>query len=306
MKPEILILLSTYNGEKYLSTQIDSIIEQKDVNIRFFIRDDGSTDATIKILEEYKLKYPDKFSVIKGHNIGFVKSFSLLINESINRFKEINYFAFSDQDDFWLPNKLSKAIEILKDYSDNKPSVYCSNLIISNSKLQPLRYKYKNINFFINKYNCLIQNYGVGCTMVFNRKTVETFAKINPTNINYHDHYIYKLCMFLGNVIYDNESYILYRQHEHNVIGAPNFLTRTLKRLKLKWLYQHPLENANTNFLNDIRSLLISEDIRIIETFILYKKNFITRINLLFNFKYRYKLLGKDLLFRIRIILGTV
>ena len=104
----ILVLLSAYNGEKYISAQIESILHQKiEHQVDLLIRDDGSNDDTLNILQEYETKYPDRIKVVEGKNIGYIKSFFWLIQEA----NGYDYYSLSDQDDVWLDNKLDIAVK---------------------------------------------------------------------------------------------------------------------------------------------------------------------------------------------------
>ncbi|HOV15546.1 MAG TPA: glycosyltransferase, partial [Spirochaetota bacterium] len=119
--PKINILMSTYNGEKYLKEQLDSLLNQTYKNIKIYIRDDGSSDNTLNILKEYNKE--NKINLFVGENIGFVKSFFWLIKNSDNA----DYYSFSDQDDVWFPGKLEKAINLLNKYDSQIPTLYFSN-----------------------------------------------------------------------------------------------------------------------------------------------------------------------------------
>ena len=103
---EVAVLMSTYNGEKYLREQVKSIFQQEQVKVSLYVRDDGSTDNTIKIINELQKEY-DNIFLIKGENIGWRRSFRYLIDNVPTKYE---YYAFSDQDDFWLKRKLIRAI----------------------------------------------------------------------------------------------------------------------------------------------------------------------------------------------------
>lgn len=99
MKSKVIILLSSYNGEKYISEQLDSLIAQEQIDSKVFIRDDGSKDSTWSIIEAYLAKYPESFFLIRGENVDFAQSFTVLLKDAVIRFPQTNYFAFCDQDD---------------------------------------------------------------------------------------------------------------------------------------------------------------------------------------------------------------
>ncbi|MBR4145092.1 MAG: glycosyltransferase, partial [Lachnospiraceae bacterium] len=117
MNKDIAVLLCTYNGEKYLCTQLDSILKQKDVNVTLFVRDDGSSDETCNILNRYKTQYPDKVILVEnvnknlGPGLGFMKLFFKVFKE----YKRFSFYAFADQDDIWLDNKLYEGIKKIGD-----------------------------------------------------------------------------------------------------------------------------------------------------------------------------------------------
>lgn len=131
---KVQVLLSTYNGEKYLKEQIESILKQKEVDIHLLVRDDGSSDSTIKILEEISNKNK-KITFYKGKNIGPARSFMELLKKS----EEADYYSFADQDDIWEENKIISAINKLK--NTNEPELYLSALGIVNEKLENIETK---------------------------------------------------------------------------------------------------------------------------------------------------------------------
>lgn len=204
------ILMSTYNGEKYLQEQIDSLLAQTYPNIEILIRDDGSKDATRKILQEYKEKN-SCITVYEEENVGVTKSFFKLL-----MYSDAEYIAFCDQDDIWLDNKIEKAIEKLKIVEE--PALYCSNkvlvdaegkIIVDNNfrKLEP------------GFANAVVESICTGCTAVMNRKLADEIKRHIPENAMIHDWWCYLVASYVGKVIFDENSYIWYRQHGNNVIG---------------------------------------------------------------------------------------
>lgn len=207
------VLLSTYNGEKYLQEQIDSILQQKGLVVELLIRDDGSDDSTIKIIKSNL-----NLNFFLGENIGVVKSFFALLHESDSN---CEYYAFSDQDDVWLDNKLAKAVSILQTYDIDKPCMYCSNLMVTDSCLNELyELNKKKINMSAESF--LLNNCVTGCTVVINKAFRDLLLSLNIdlNNIVMHDWLFGFIAKRIGNLYYDNSCYILYRQHGDNVIGA--------------------------------------------------------------------------------------
>ena len=222
----IQILMSTYNGENYLREQLDSLLNQTYENMKILIRDDGSKDGTIQILKEYSEKYPNKIECIFDENIGVIKSFFELMKKSDEK---CNYFAFCDQDDFWLKEKIEKAIEQVK---DEIPFLYCSNTTLVDENLKIL--KINNEKKEVDLNNILIENCATGCTVVINNKLLKLLKEkeINLENVLMHDWWALIVSLLFGEVYYDSESYIYYRQHGNNVVGSEaNMLKKYVRRI---------------------------------------------------------------------------
>ena len=134
--PSILVLMSTYNGELYLPEQIESIMQQKDVNVSLLIRDDGSKDNTENIVKQFQGKYPNRIDFYRGKNLGPAKSYLDLIKTA----KKYEYYAFADQDDYWEKEKLNRAISKIKDANNKNGKVYLSSLHLVDKDLNHISY----------------------------------------------------------------------------------------------------------------------------------------------------------------------
>lgn len=222
----IQILLSTYNGEKYLREQLDSFVNLVNFeNIKVLIRDDGSKDSTRSILKEYEEKYG--FEIIIGENIGLNASMYELIK---HRDKSCEYFSFSDQDDVWLPEKLSRAVKRLSEFDPKDPVLYasCSSLTDENLNITGhLHIPKKKLTFF----NAMIENVCAGHTQVFNKAMMDLLSNRYTQNLVIFDHWVYLLATAVGKVIFDSECTTLYRQHTKNVIG---YKASAIGKLKMK------------------------------------------------------------------------
>ena len=124
--PKVLVLMSTYNGERFLREQLDSILSQEGVEIILRVRDDGSKDNTCQILSDYAAKHKN-IEWKACENVGFVKSFSALVRMAADSDSNADYFAFADQDDIWMPQKLATACKALATKDDSKPNLFTSN-----------------------------------------------------------------------------------------------------------------------------------------------------------------------------------
>lgn len=315
---KILVLLSTYNGEKYLVEQLDSIFSQNEVEVTLLIRDDGSIDNTLVILHKYIFENPSYKIILKqGSNIGSAASFSCLLLMAYEQRNLYDYFAFSDQDDVWMKEKLKSALPFFNSQSMS-PQLYCSNLYVVDAKLYPLGMMRKPMKSY-NKANALIESFATGCTFVFNRKVVELFYEYSPQFLIHHDLWVFHSCLFLGNVYYDNNSYIYYRQHISNVVGAKNTLSlRWRSRLhSLRTLFeQHYREQEAKELLRVYSELLSLADKKLIAFLAFYNKSFLNRISFLLApinpfcivEKRKYKMIHvmDDFWFRCRILMGVV
>ncbi len=226
--------MSTYNGEKYLDQQIQSLVNQEDVEIEILVRDDGSNDKTIIKLEEWSKKI--NLIYYMGENKKTAKSFMDLVMSCDLSF---DYYAFSDQDDVWESKKLIKAIEKIQKY-EKEPALYISTTKVVDQNLKFICKR--QISSFNNLENALLKNEAVGCTEVLNQKMMLKLKKYNPRFLKMHDSWTCRVCYAIGGYVYiDNNSYILYRQHENNVIGFKKF-----------WLDKFK-EQFNTAFYEKIR-----------------------------------------------------
>lgn len=214
------VLLSTYNGEQFLREQLDSLIAQKlpeDCELLILVRDDGSSDSTIQILEEYKEKCSLQW--YKGENLKSAKSFWDLVKNS----PDSDYYCFCDQDDVWFSDKVDRAIKMLQEQENqDQPLLYCSNVTVVDRDLNPIAALNKG-EYRTDFASALIFSIAPGCTMVFNKAAKCALMKydMNKEYVVIHDWLAHKIVAMLGRVIYDDIPSLSYRQHGNNVIGAP-------------------------------------------------------------------------------------
>lgn len=213
----VAVLMSTYNGEKYLDEQIVSILEQKNVQVILVVRDDGSKDQTVPMLKKYEA---DGKLILKiCENVGVGSSFMQLLYDA----PKADYYAFADQDDIWLENKLEVAIQQIE--KKGGPVIYSSNQMLVDGDGNRLGLRYKNPPF-IRLFQLIDRNILCGCTMVMNHEMASIMqeehrrpsAKLLKKRL--HDSWLLQAGNCIGSVIYDEDSYILYRQHGENVVGV--------------------------------------------------------------------------------------
>ncbi|WP_256671805.1 glycosyltransferase family 2 protein [Pseudomonas sp. 18058] len=280
--PVVGVLLCTYNGEQYISQQIDSIVDQSHQNWKIYISDDGSTDSTLQILEGYQQKIgQERLQVFQGPKAGFAKNFLSMINRDEI---EADYFAFSDQDDIWLKDKLERSLNFFSDASADGPTLYCSRTILfgkNNSKKEtsPL---FKAPPSF---KNALVQSLAGGNTMLINGIGRELLKGVSSKfEIVSHDWITYLIISGCGGqVIYDPEPTVLYRQHENNLIGGNMSLQDRINRLR-KVLGGSFIEWNDNNLLiiNSLKVTLTDQNKTTLECFELARKSsFLKRIALI-------------------------
>ncbi len=299
---KIAILMSTYNGERYLREQLDSL-EKQDIPVDIFIRDDGSSDGTAAILKEYESKA--NIYVEYGSNLGYKKSFmTLLMNVS-----GYDFYAFCDQDDIWLPDKISSAISQLNTYND-RPALYYSNLRKCNSSLEV--YKVTDLDKRVMSLQSNILRRSIaGCTMVINNVLRQIAAAIGINDsllLQGHDSYLVSLCYAInGNIVCDKNSYILYRQHDDNTSGSTNGILKRLKKelsgLQKAKLNEYTIALAMTKYCADVIS---AEQLCELNEFIAYKHSLINRIKIIFSPKYTTGNFVLTVLGKAKILLGIL
>lgn len=302
-KKKIVVLLSTYNGEKYLKEQIDSILNQKSFHqIDLMVRDDGSNDGTIEILKSYEEKYPERVQVNYKENIGYINSFFELIRGA----EGYDYYALSDQDDIWLEDKIETAVEVCESSAYNGPLLYGSSSFLVNDRLEIMGETQKNLKG-ITWDNLLIQNFFPGHTQVFNDALCKILkAEVDCSKIYVHDFWITYMAFLHGKAIFDNQSHTYYRQHGTNTVGfGKNSVEWIMERLKRIGNSDNKKIAAQINYFYDTCAQYMDAELKTkVEEFIQSQSNVWKRIVYLFHMKlYRQKNF-ETILFKILYLLG--
>lgn len=214
------ILLATYNGEKYLSEQIESILNQTYSNFRLLISDDCSTDNTKQIIKEYEKKDNRITVFFQKENMGVVGNFEFLMQKV-----ESKYFMFSDQDDIWKKEKVEKSVKKIEEtsselvYSDLE--VVDSDLNVTYNSYWKLKGIYNKVKKYNNFDSLYLNNFVTGCTIITKKDLIDKFLPL-PKNSKYvlHDYWISLIASQVGNIDYIEEPLIKYRQHKNNKVGS--------------------------------------------------------------------------------------
>ena len=262
----IAILMCTYNGERFLEQQLDSILAQSHTRWHLYISDDGSTDATLSILQRYSSRVGDRFTLFTGPRMGFAANFlSLLRRDEVFA----DYYAFSDQDDIWYSDKLSRALAALSGCKDG-PLLYCGRTRLVDERgnvlghspafVRPPRFS-----------NALVQSLAGANTMVFNEASRRLMGRIGEgCKIVAHDWLAYLLVSAVGGtVLYDPRPCLDYRQHDDNLIGGNAAIKDRFRRLSMMLSGRFAQWNSvNIELLSSIDELITSENRQILALFV--------------------------------------
>lgn len=298
---QIQILLSTYNGEKYLRQQLDSYVALEGFEqIKVLIRDDGSTDGTKDILKEYQEKYG--FEIILGQNIGVTRSFFELLCCSD---KVCKFFALSDQDDVWIAEKFTRALKILSPMPQDIPLMYASlsevvreDLTLMGTTLNPV----KDVGF----YNAMVQNIAPGHTQVYNRELVDLLIENCFDEVAVVDWWIYLVAGAVGRVVFDRHCTVKHRQHGENAVG---YQLGTFKRImtRIKKLNRHDgntISRQLKSFYNIYGEMLTEEHRVELENYLSSLNTMKSRIAYAVNCKVYRQTKFETILFKSLYILG--
>ena len=286
--------MSTYNGERFLEEQLDSILSQEDVNVSLLVRDDGSKDNTCQILSDYALKHQN-IELKLCENVGFVKSFSELVKMAVTLDIDADYYAFADQDDIWIPKKLAMACSVLAMKDNSKPNLFTSNSMQIDAEGRELELFHKGPEPKFRKGNVLVFGTEQGCSMVFNRKAVEIYSEHEPS-LTWHDRWLYHICYFLGSVTYDHQPLFYYRRHEKNALanhkagsleGEPSKIVRVYRILFVEPPVTNHVEMAQ-EFYDHFASRLKKDDQKLFRRFIVCRRSLASKIYMLFSRHFIY------------------
>ena len=223
--PEVEVLLATFNGERFLGEQLDSIFAQDYGNIRVVARDDGSSDRTADILDQYARRFPGRLRVMPaGPPTGSPKRNFLLLMKACTA----SYICFADQDDVWLPDKVSRSKQRMDEldsrWGPNVPLLVYTDLRLVDDKLQTLHesfWAYMGIDPHRIDSHALLMVQGVvtGCTAMLNRRLLELSLRMSE-DAYMHDGWISWLAAFMGRSGILEDQTVLYRQHDRNAVGT--------------------------------------------------------------------------------------
>ncbi|MGT2932483.1 glycosyltransferase family 2 protein [Streptococcus catagoni] len=305
---KINILMSTYNGEKYIAQQIESIQNQTIQDWNLLIRDDGSTDKTPEIIEDF-VKKDQRIHFINRDqrvNFGVIKNFYTLV-----KYDQADYYFFSDQDDIWLPKKIEIQLEEIEKHPQNLPLMVYMDLKVVDQDLNVINesmIRSQSGHANTKLIQELSENAVTGGVALINSALADRWT--TTENIIMHDWYLALLASSLGRLIYIDQPGELYRQHENNVLGA-----RTLdKRFKIfregprkifirYWQLIHDSQMQAKNILDAFPNELSAKDRGVIENYIdIDQQPFFERIRRIFKYGYTKNQLKHIIVFRLLLL----
>ena len=296
-KPVVSVLLSTYNGHKYIKELVDSVLNQEGVDVILQVRDDGSNDDTIEILKNYN---DSRIIINKGTNLGPAKSFLTLLNEC----QDSDYYAYCDQDDVWYSNKLITAINEIKSF--NSPTLFISTYDVVDENLNKLMKFDMNFTRPLRLQETLIYRAPSACNMVFNHSLKQLISKTVPDSARMHDFWTLLVAEVHNcNIITKDVALIQYRQHAGESVGITPSASTRLKRLvkslrhgnNERWRQAKELYDI---YFNDIPN----ENKRILKEVIDYRDSFKNKLILFKDKQFVTSNTYIDLLFKFSVLIG--
>lgn len=299
---DVAVLMSTYNGSSFLEEQVNSILCQEGVNVTIYIRDDGSSDETVDILKALCVANKN-IHVIYGVNVGVKLSFIRLALYVYNEFDCYDGYAFSDQDDFWLPRKLYNSQSILR---QDISSLVVSKFYISNESLEILGSSSYNETFDLG--NLLVEGQVPGCAMHFNYKLLVDYVYIVSTERGQetyiHDYLMLILAIVKGSVVSTGYEQMHYRQHSNNVIGA----SKGFKSRVFRYIRYISTLSSNRTFVDESDLMYnCSQECREskeINYALLASGTILERVKLVFSNKLYKRSFISNIVFKVLILLG--
>ena len=220
----ISILMATYNGERFIKEQIESLLGQTVQNFKLYINDDKSTDSTFEVAQEYEKKHPEKIFVSQNEkNLGGAKQnfIQMMINH------KDDYILLCDQDDVWLPDKIDKSLHKMKEmelqHDKSKPLLVYTDLTVVDENLNIISQSYFKTEDIYNKKKTLnkivARNITTGCTVMYNRALADLIES-TPEHMIMHDWWLTLIACAFGELSTIFEPTVMYRQHSDNEIGV--------------------------------------------------------------------------------------
>lgn len=305
MPDTVSVMLSSYNGERFIAEQVESILAQKDVITYITVRDDGSSDKTAEVVRKLQEKYPERINLVLGENVGYRKSFLKLLPLA----HPADYYAFSDQDDYWLPEKCIVAIKKLRTL-DNPVALYGSGVIKTDEKLNVIG-KTDSATMPLTLESYFARQRLAGCTYVFTEKLREISSKfidMNYPNYQMPDHdFVVGSCGFAcGAVVLDHNQYIYHRRLDSSVTSGGAGI---IKRIKVEYGLTFKRRNVQSTMARELLArcgeMIPNEKRNFLSTVSGYGTDKELKHQLLSNEKFTTEIKMCDMETRLKVLLGN-
>lgn len=274
---KVLVAMSTFNGEQFIEEQINSIFKQEKVDITLLIRDDGSTDKTINIIKKLSSQY--KIQLFVGDNLGYTNSFLKLIQMSKKYY--FDYFAFSDQDDVWLPQKMISGISRMG--TNKRGNLVFTSLTFVDDKLNEFGTRQFD-RYNISLKSAMTLSSVAGCTMIMDSELINEIVQYDvtlPEGIG-HDGWVYRIALILGaSVFYEDQSYILFRRHSGNASYGGKKLLGKINNFISLFFIRKKMQSEFAKLVLRLHINMSEENKKIIEKAANYDMSFKQKMNLL-------------------------
>lgn len=259
---KVTIIISVYNGEKYLAEQLLSIYNQTYPNITIYVRDDGSTDRSKEILDDQS----DRVEYEAGDNLGVTQSFLT----ALSRAPQADYYAFADQDDVWLEDKIERAVGFLDTHDQSIPLCYFTEYEYCDEDLS-IRGRSNLNRRGVDTPKLLFDCPTSGNTMLINESLRSLVLSKGFKGACYHDWYISMICSLFGELLYDSKPSLLYRRSGNNVTPSGEFGVKLLKYRIEKFINGDGLnavKRQNELVLNNFREKMTDRQVELFRFFL--------------------------------------
>ncbi|MNF53640.1 Chondroitin synthase [compost metagenome] len=298
---DAVIIMSVFNGEKYVIEQIDSILRQESANVKLWIRDDGSTDSTVSLISE-KYANDDRVFIQKGKNLGACKSFieAVFCCDFVG-----DYYGFSDADDVWVIDKIKHSVDLLKKEGSGIPVAVFTRLQIVNESLGPIGYSKvprKGLNF----KNAIVESVASGASILMNEQAFKIIRSVRPSHAVMHDAWVYLVISAFGKLIYSEYPTIKYRQHGSNVIGASRSLKKKIISRFSRLSNVSPFRIQAEEFMQLFGKSLSKENYVILDRYCNHDSSFRRRVMFAINPSVYFQSVKASIYLRLLSLLGKV
>lgn len=296
----VLVLMASYNGEKYIDQQIESLFAQEGVEVALLVRDDGSSDTTCEHLEKWAQKSDTRW--YSGEHLNVQFGFYELMVKALE--SDADYFALCDQDDVWHPDKLRIAVEQLETVPPEQPGLYYCGQRLVDAQLQPIADHCLNPNRTVRtRFVCSDM---AGCTGVMNRALLQAVADYRPGYMRMHDLWLVKVCVGLGGqLLVDPRPHMDYRQHGNNVVGLSGGLRAQLASAR-RLIFEHSISRQMQELESGYGDRIVPEYRQVMEHIFASKRSLRSKRVLMSKKYVDFHNRGANMAFAIKVLLGKV